>query len=166
MDSIAITIAAVSALFAAASSVLTYFQVRSSSRSHEAAIYLQLTEQYAKPEIGDALSQLARFWRESKDLHGEAAISYAEAERSNPAEAASLRKNSRAISFYFHNAARLYQTGLLSKKATRLLINTPGLNIFYEVAAPINLAHNPSSISRDAVRTLKSILPMYGTGAF
>jgi len=163
MDKIALSIAVLSALFAALAALANLQQARKTSHANEVQVYLGLSDHYGSQEMRTAISSLASFWRDNKENVSEAFRLEVE---NNPENASKLRGYCRLISSYFVDAARLYEAGFISQKLFKLLISHPGLNVFYEVAVPINLTKNIHHNSGKYISMLKEAVPRHGEGIF
>jgi len=157
---------AASAVAAALAAIASLLQVRSAAHGNEIDAYLRLMQDYGSPEMRGAISDLAAFWRdrrESFETAGEAFL--AERER-DPDAASKLRGQCRLLTSFFGNAARLHDTGFISRRLFRLLISRPGLNVYYDVCEPINLARNPTGHSKKYGAVLRRVVRQYGDGTY
>jgi hypothetical protein len=156
----------VTALFTAIAALANSIQARRAAQANNVAIYLQMLESYGSPEMRDAISSLAAFWRERKTQYPNASEAYTDYFALNKDGASELRGHSRRLSAYFMNAARLYEAGIITRRFLLLLINHAGLNVFYDVAVPINLIKSPHHNSGKYAVLLKSVLSTHGNGIF
>ena len=164
--------AAISAAFAAVAALANLWIARRATKSNEVNIFLEFSDRYRDPKIRDAVKTLAEFWRSNKDAG--VAHAWLELKHSNDAQADEISSASRILGGYFLHAAQLYNLRLVSKPVVRELISRPGLNIFYEVVAPITLAQQPSdnsgrverSIWTRHLKTLRKLRRKYGNGIY
>lgn len=166
MDSWAFELAALSAFFAAAAAVANLIQALKTAQSNEVTVYLTMMEEYGSAEMRAAISALGKFWRTQKETTDDVARAFASLMTTDPDAAATLRGHCRTISAYFANAARLREAKLISPRMLKLLIRHPGLNVFYDVAVPINLIKNAHHNSGTYARMLKHVVERHGTGTF
>jgi hypothetical protein len=160
----ALALTAISAICAAAAALASLLQARRSAQGNEVNVYLTLMREYGSKEMRESIAELARFRRERD---GQAIADALVNELSlNPKRASELKGHARALSAFFVNAARLHEGNFISRKLLVSLISRPGLNVFYEVAVPINLAKNPRHTSGDYVAALKKVVPGHGGGIY
>lgn len=166
MEATALYVAAASALFSALAAGATFFQASKASEANEVSVYLSMLDVYGASEMRTAIANLAAFRRSLLDREVDVGTAFQELASEDPDAATALRGYSRQLSAYFVNAARLQEGGLISRKLLRLLISHPGLNVFYEVAVPINLSKNPHHNSGRYARILKHVVIQHGDGIF
>jgi hypothetical protein len=162
----ALVLTSISAICAAAAAFANWIQARKAAQATEVTVYLALVDRYETSDMRDAISALAEFWREKNGAFGGVADAFIEELNHNPENARKLRGHSRHLSAFFANAARLYDGGFISKALVKSLISRPGLNVFYEVAVPINATRNPYATSTHHEKILKSVVARYGGGIY
>ncbi|MEI9886025.1 MAG: hypothetical protein WDN08_05880 [Rhizomicrobium sp.] len=153
--------AAVSAFFSAIAAVASLVETRRVARASDSTIYLELFREYRSPEMDVALDSLAKFWSERQREHASAADAFLEYREHNPDGAATIRRQSRMLVTHFNSVARLMIAGLISRRTARILITFPGLDIYYDVAAPIVRLENPQPEFSAYIAILKRIRPKY-----
>ena len=157
---------ALTAVFAAVAAVANLFQAKRSAEANEVNVYIEMQKVYSSEAMRTAILELALFWRTHKDRSSSIADTYGAETKSAPENAKTLHGYSRLLSSYFVNAARLYETGLISRKLLRALISQSGLNVFYVVAIPINRFENEYHNSSEYESLLRGIVPRHGAGIF
>jgi len=157
---------ALTAVFAAVAAVANLFQAARSAQANEVNVYIELQKIYSSEEMRMAILELALFWRTHKDRFPSIADAYGAEAKSSPENAKVLHGHSRLLSSYFVNAARIYKTGLISRKLLRTLISQSGVNVFYEVAIPINRFENEYHNSGEYESLLRRTVPRHGVGIF
>jgi hypothetical protein len=163
MENWAIVLSALSALFAAIAAGANLGQARKASQANEVNVYLGMLQEYRSEEMRVVLSNLASFWRESG---GNICEYFKEETTKNPERATTLHEEARKLTSYFVNSARLFEGGFVSRRTLEFLISHPGLNVFYEVAAPLRLAKNPRDDVATYIPLLKSIVESHGDGIY
>jgi hypothetical protein len=167
MQDYVFALAAISALASAVAAMTSLVQARGATHANEVNVYLRLMEDYGSPAMQEALLALGRYWRERKEgafaNAGEAWL--ADSQRDEEV-ARTVRRHARVVSHFFSSAARMYEGGFISRKLLRLLISRPGLNVYYDVVAPINMRRSPKGETFSHIRTLKKVLPKYGDGFY
>lgn len=129
-------------------------------------MYLRLSEEYGTPEMREAIASLSKFWRDRRERFPDPNAAYEAELLANPQEASKVRGQCRMLGQYFAHAARLYESKFISKRLLRLLVLRPGLNVFYEIVAPINDARNASGETGQHARILKRVVRKHGTGFY
>ena len=71
----------------------------------------------------------------------------------------------RTVSMFFLDIASLYRDKIISRRFARFVANQAGLNVFYEVVVPMNMAQRPLR-TRQAVKVLKRLLTSVDGGMF
>jgi hypothetical protein len=164
MDSLASIAAAVSAFFAAIAAAGSFYQAYKAAESNEVNVYLNMLDAYGSASMRNTISSLAAFWRTHQG--SDVGQAFLDLLARDPEAARVLRGHSRDLSTYFVNAARLFEGQLISKRLLRLLISHPGLNVFYDVAVPINLSRNPHHNSGRYAKILKHVVVQHGDGVY
>jgi len=157
---------ALTAVFAAVAAVANLFQAARSAQANEVNVYIEMQRVYSSEEMRTAILELALFWRTHKDRFSSMGHAYGAEAKDDPKNAKILHGYSRLLSSYFVNAARLYETGLVSRKLLRALISQSGLNVFYDVAIPINRVENEYHNSGEYESLLRQVVPKHGAGIF
>ena len=163
-------IATIAAAVSAAASAIAAFgalnQVRKSAQSSEANAYLQLQDRYSDPEMRESVVALAKLWRVAQARGTTVSQTYQHLLDADKIVADTLFAHCRRLSSYFIDTTRLYAAGLISKKVLVLAIAHPGLNVFYEVAVPLNEHKAGGHNSLWAAGVLKAIMPAHGAGMY
>ncbi len=157
---------ALTALFAAFAALANSVQARRAQQSNNVGVYLGMMKEYGSPEMRDAIAALAAFWREHRAAQPDIMEAFRDYAQTDPEGATILRGHCRLVSAYFVNAARLYEAGLIPRTLLILLISHPGLNVFYEVAVPVNLAKSADHNSGRHVRVLQEVVAKHGAGIY
>jgi hypothetical protein len=163
MDNLAVWLSAISAFFAAMAALANLRQAGKAAEGNQVQVYLAMFNKYGAPEMRNSVLALVDFWEKH---HKDVGSAFRQELSHNRENALNIRGHSRVITFYFLHAAKLYEAGTISKKLLKLMITYPGLNVFYDVAVPINLAENPRHESRKYAAALKAVVPKYGEGMF
>ncbi len=163
---IATIAAAVSAAASAMAALGALGQVRKAAQASEANAYLQLTDRYSSPEMRDSIIALAKLWRVAQARGTTVLGTYLHLLDADKIVADTLFSHCRRVSSYFIDTTRLYTAGLISKKVFMLAIAHPGINIFYEVAVPLNEHKAGGHNSMWAMTELKKVLPVHGGGLY
>ena len=163
---IATVAAAVSAAASATAAFGALYQVRKSAQGSEANAYLQLQDRYSDPEMRESVVALAKLWRVAQARGATVRQTYQHLLDADKIVADTLFSHCRRLSSYFIDTTRLYAAGLISKRVLTLAIAHPGLNVFYEVAVPLNEHKAGGHNSVWAAEILKRILPVHGDGMY
>jgi hypothetical protein len=158
--------AAVSAAASATAAFGALSQVRKSAQASEANAYLQLQDRYSSPEMRESIVALAKLWRVATARHEAVLGTYLHLLDADKIVADTLFSHCRRVSSYFIDTTRLYTAKLISKKVFVLAIAHPGLNIFYEVAVPLNEHKAGGHNSVWAMAELKKVMPVHGAGLY
>lgn len=166
METWPLALAAFSAFFASVAAVASLLQARRAAQSNEVNVYLAMSDEYRSDEMRTAISCLANFWREQNEAQGDVVSAFKVLMEQNPRAASEVRGQCRLLSGYFVDAARLYKGRFISPNIFKLMIAHPGLNVFYEVAVPINRYKNPHHNSVKYAPVIRSVLEKHGSGIF
>jgi hypothetical protein len=165
--------AAVSAIGAAVAAIASLQQTKQTAKATEATlkaanatVYLEMLNAYRAADMHAAIIALSDYWRPRRGNFPDAGVPFRQLETQDPAAAEALHGHARRVTVHFNAAYRLYQDGMVSPQTFRLLIYYPGLNVFYDVAAPIMLARNPSHDVDECVRVMKTVVGKYGNGFY
>jgi hypothetical protein len=155
---------AVAAIAAAVAAIASLYQVRSAANSNEITAYLQLMQEYGSIETKHAVSRLAEFWRDRRTRFNDAGAALLA--ESDQALVETLKADCRRVTNFFGNAARLYKAKLISKRLLETLISRPGLNVYYDVCEPMNVARNPRGHSAEYGVILREVVSNYADGTY
>lgn len=151
--------AVVAALAASAAAIASYIQTWRAKRLLEVQLFLNFSERYNEPAIGDGIILLLN-WRKAHP-HDFAEVWFEMYQRSEK-DALELERARRALSRYFTDIARLYRAGKITKTFAFTLLGHFGLDVYYEICYPMwNKFYG--STAPDFVPTLKSLRPNYVT---
>lgn len=137
------------------------WEARNAAKASRAAVEAQAVysamSDYFQPEMAEALRTL-RAWAEK---HGNnfATIWLQEFKARNH-EALEVDRARRQLKGYFVKAARLRSGGLIEDNAFRAVAYVHGLNLYYDVVVPLDLALNPT-VLRDTEQLLQNTLGRY-----
>lgn len=164
MELIAISVAAISAFFAAITAIANWRSVTKSQKVVESQIFLEFSDRYRRKEMSNAISKLADFWRENQgneDL-GKYFLSLEDQRYADE-----IYSHCRIMYSYFMYVASLYIAKRISRSLAIQLIDHPGLNVHYTVVQPIMLSKYPANkkIQREFVE-LKKLKKRFGDGIF
>jgi len=111
----------------------------------------------------EALREIVLFYSANKeefaDIFG--------AEHSAQSELGIKLNNSRGIvGRYFKQIADMHRNGLIDAPLARMLCNFYGLNVYFQIVAPMGRARTDVCHAQDEeiVETLKALKPQYGDG--
>lgn len=159
-------LAAVSAVASAIAALTSLMQARGTTQANEVSVYLRLMQDYSDGGMQESLLALGEYWSLRKDQFPNAGDAWMSDLAQDADLAAKIRRHARRVSHFFGAAARLYSAGFISGRLLRLLISRPGLNVYYDVVCPINVARQPKGQAAHFLQTLKRILPIYGDGSY
>jgi len=125
----------VAAMAAMAAAIFSYFSIRHAKRAQQSSVYLGMAARYDSPEMRDALNDLLAWRRQfgegfDKVWARQMALREPEAVRINIAR--------RIVARHFLNIAKLRKINAIDAESARLLADCYGLNVFYQIAAPLN----------------------------
>jgi hypothetical protein len=141
-----------------------FFQWRSAKRAAEIAAYTSLIESYGKAEMRIALLYLADFGRDNDKNKTDYQDAFQKAIEENRDPAGDIIDKLRVVGVYFSSVSRLYSGGFISKKLTKILINHPGLNVYYKIVVPLNTSRYASQETERECAALKKVLDCYADG--
>jgi hypothetical protein len=78
----------------------------------------------------------------------------------------SVDASRRMVSTYFVDVARLRREKFISKQFARMIAGQQGLNVYYEIIVPMNLAQNRPETTRNTVRELKKLYSKFEDGLY
>ncbi len=99
----------------------------------EAQLVAKFLEEYASSEMDEALRALRQFLDKRGGAEGVMQF-VGEGRTLYPTTNAARR----TVHYYFKKAYRLYEHGLLSKEALRLVVGVNGYDLLYEVVRPLS----------------------------
>ncbi len=131
-----------------AAAIFSYLSIRPAKRAQQSSVYLAMAARYDSEEMRKACNQLLA-WRRA---HGErfAKVWY-ERMAAGEADAADVNTARRIVARHFLNIAKLRRIDAIDLQSARLLADCYGLNVFYQIAAPLNL------LLADNVRDFKKL---------
>jgi hypothetical protein len=140
-------------LLAALAAAGAFFAAWATKRATEAQLLLELLNDYAVPDMAEALRTL-RAWRSVKgdEFANEWELSMA---RDEPAAAAVDDARHRVTSF-FRNVDELCQVGMISKRTARAAADKPGLAVLVTICAPLERRLD-SRVNLGFVRRLRAL---------
>jgi hypothetical protein len=122
-------------------------------RAAAAHIVFEMLNEYARPEMSEALERL-KSWRAQ---HGDEFASDWELAMAKGEPDASLVDHARRrVLAYFRNADELWQKRLISSSTARAAVDRPGLAVLIHVCAPLERRVNPR-VSLRFVRRLRTL---------
>ncbi len=125
---------AVAALGAMAAALFSYFSIRHAKRAQQSSVYLGMAARYDSPEMRDACNTLLAWKRQYGDAFAEA---WSSAMAMREPEAVEVNTARRIVARHFLNIAKLRKIDAIDPEAARLLADCYGLNVFYQIAAPL-----------------------------
>jgi hypothetical protein len=152
MAIIAISIAFASVIIAAFTAVMSFWSAKEARNSAkatqdtaEASLVVLFLEKYFDPGMAEALRVLAAWKRDNdKDF----ANIWIEGMNSGSAEAWAAEDARRKVKGYFDEIARLRFIGVIRTETLREIAYVAGLNIYFDVIDPMELALYPSRSPR------------------
>lgn len=116
--------------------------VNITKRTAESQLLCEFMRDYESPEMADALRRLDH-WRRN---HGETfAQVWIQRFSSGDQEAAAVDRSRRKVNFYFAKIAQLQKAKLVETRILRMMATVSGINLFYDVVLPLELALNPEA---------------------
>ena len=145
-------------------SLFVILNQRGLARTEKARLFVELYRQYDTPEMHTALYELLE-WREAfgSRFDHQFAVEFAkQSELGNR-----LDRARRTVNRYYTTVAKLRTIGYINQTTASILLNTQGLNVFYEIVMPMNdEKYGRLPASRKLVAVLKKIRPRYLNGGF
>jgi len=134
------------------------------ARTDKARLFVDLYRQYDTREMHTAIYELIE-WREAFGSRFDHQFAVEFAKQSELGHR--LDRARRAVNRYFTTVAKLKTAGYINRTTASILLNTQGLNVFYEIVMPMNdEKYGRLAASRKLVEVLKSIRPRYLNGGF
>jgi len=148
IDVVALATVVVAALAAVASfwaASETRKSAKATQNAAEAGLVAAFFDQYFDPSMAEALRILAAL----KIKGGEGfAAKWIDALKNGDPDANNADAARRKVKGFFHKATRLHFAGVIRATALRELVYVAGLNIYYDVIDPMELALNSSRSGR------------------
>jgi hypothetical protein len=142
-------------LLAALAAAGAFFAAWATKRAAEAQLLLELLNDYAMPEMVEALRTL-RAWRA---VNGDEFASEWELAMARDEPAAAAVDDARHwVTSFFRNADELWQVGMISKRTARAAVDKPGLTVLITICAPLERKLDPR-VSLGFVRRLRALCP-------
>ncbi len=142
--------------------VTSLISVRNNRVMIEASLWPDFNRRYKTDEMSQAIKALTNWYY---DHPADFVDLWLEKLRTGDAEARQLDLHRRTLSMFFIDIASLYRDRIISKRFARFVANQAGLNVFYEVVVPMNMAQRPAR-TIEAVRQLKKLLKQVEGGMF
>jgi len=150
------------ALAAMAAAIFSYLGIAHSRRAQQSTVYLAMAARYDAPEMRDACNKLLSWKRRHGDAFAEV---WLEGMSAGADDALAVNTARRIVARYFLNIAKLRRINAIDHASARLLAECYGLNVFYQIAAPLNrlLATDVSDFEA-LTRRLRKIRRTYANG--
>jgi hypothetical protein len=126
---------AVAALGAMSAALFSYLSIRHAKRSQQSSVYLGMAARYDSPEMRDACNALLAWKRQHGDAFAEV---WSAGMAMREPEAVQVNTARRIVARHFLNIAKLKKIDAIDREAARLLADCYGLNVFYQIAVPLN----------------------------
>jgi len=152
-DDWALLVTFMTALAAAITSFTSLIGVRNNRILIEATLWPDFNRRYKNEEMGQALRELAYWYF---DHPSDFVDLWLDELKRGEARAKQLDAHRRLVSMFFIDIASLYRDEIISQRFAKFLANQAGLNIFYSVVVPMNMAHRPER-TKEAVRYLRKL---------
>ena len=134
------------------------------ARTGKARLFVELYRQYDTAEMHTAIYELIE-WREAFGSRFDHQFAVEFAKQSELGHR--LDRARRTVNRYFTTVAKLKTAGYINRTTASILLNTQGLNVFYEIVMPMNdEKYGRLPASRKLVAVLKKIRPRYLNGGF
>ncbi len=161
-DLVSGVIQAVAALGAMAAALFSYFGIRHAKRSQQSSVYLGMAARYDSPEMRDSCNALLGWKRQYGDAFAD--VWSAQMATREP-EAVQVNTARRIVARHFLNIAKLRKIDAIDPEAARLLADCYGLNVFHQIAAPLNrrIASDVDDFE-ELTRRLRKIRKSYAGG--
>lgn len=149
---------------AAAACVFAILTQLALARTGKARLFVELYRQYDTAEMHTAIYELIE-WREAFGSRFDHQFAVEFAKQSELGHR--LDRARRTVNRYFTTVAKLKTAGYINRTTASILLNTQGLNVFYEIVMPMNdEKYGRLPASRKLVAVLKKIRPRYLNGGF
>ena len=152
--------AATSAIWSATATLGVFLQNRTAHKAAVANLINVFSERYNSNDMAHALRSLANWYRTTADSR---VADWVRGKAACDPTAITLNNHRRLVSRFYFDAARLFELGLLNRRYAREVVSNNGLNVFYLVCEPMNVAVHPHRVARYS-STLRRLLKKYGTG--
>jgi hypothetical protein len=155
-------IQAVAALGAMAAALFSYFSIRHAKRAQQSSVYLGMAARYDSPEMRDSCNALLAWKRQYGDAFADV---WSARMATREPEAVQVNTARRIVARHFLNIAKLRKIDAIDPEAARLLADCYGLNVFYQIAAPLNrrIASDVDDFE-ELTRRLRKIRRSYAKG--
>ncbi len=148
----------------ATASLLAIRNQQALARTEKARLFMELYRQYDTAEMHTAIYELLE-WREAFGSRFDHQFAVEFAKQSELGHR--LDRARRTVNRYFTTVAKLKTVGYINRTTASILLNTQGLNVFYEIVMPMNdEKYGRLAASRKLVEVLKKIRPRYLNGGF
>ena len=145
-------------------SLFSILNQRALARTEKARLFVELYRQYDTPEMHTAIYELIE-WREAFGSRFDHQFAVEFAKQSELGHR--LDRARRTVNRYFTTIAKLKIAGYINRTTASILLNTQGLNVFYEIVMPMNdEKYGRLAASRRLVEVLKKLRPRYVNGGF
>lgn len=142
--------------------IASLISVRNNRVMIEASLWPDFNRRYKTDEMSQAIKTLTNWYY---DHPADFVDLWLEKLRLGDEEARHLDRHRRTLSMFFVDIASLYRDRIISRRFARFVANQAGLNVFYEVVVPMNMAQRPAR-TIEAVRQLKKLLKQVEGGMF
>ena len=155
-------IQAVAALGAMAAALFSYLSIRHAKRAQQSSVYLGMAARYDSQEMRDSCNALLAWRRQYGDASAEV---WSARMATREPDAVQVNTARRIVARHFLNIAKLRKIDAIDPEAARLLADCYGLNVFYQIAAPLNrrIANDVDDFE-ELTRRLKRIRKSYAGG--
>jgi hypothetical protein len=152
------------AVIATAIAAWAAWEARKAAKATQAAVEAQVVYsamgEYFEPKMAQSLRTL-RDWQ-NKNGSDFANFWVQEFQQHRP-EAVEVDPAKRYVKGFFTRVTRLYSAGLINERALRAVTYVNGINLFYDVIVPLDLAQNPD-VDRAAEQILSRLIGRYQKG--
>ncbi len=140
----------------------SFIGLRHTKQAQQSHVYLDMAARYDSEEMRIACNTLLAWRRERGDGFVEDWLALKGVR--DPA-AMKVNEARRVVARHFVNIAKLARIRAIDRASARLLAECYGLNVFYQIAAPLNrkIADNVKTFEK-LVRELKRICPAFEKG--
>lgn len=150
--------------FIAAISVIitAYFAIRaaqSAERTLKASIVESIRQNYSKPEIHEAMSELRQFKRENGDDRITLSEIYLELETKKDEKFFRVNKNRRLVSHHFQRICKLNETDIIDDVLMKSLAEEFEAEFFLEVIEPLEGHKGNPNYKRECFDKYRALFP-------
>ena len=118
-----------------AAALFSYFSIRHAKRAQQSSVYLGMAARYDSPEMRDSCNDLLAWKRQ---YGGSFAVEWSTRMAAREPDAIRVNTARRIVARHFLNIAKLRKIDAIDSESARLLADCYGLNVFYQIAAPLN----------------------------